>query len=180
MACTRRAEVTGLGFSPLNVRVVTLPKPAIVCDTLPAVPPKTIFVRLQIQSSISISRSSEEPHGDESRKNFQRSRHQGAAGGGAGTAAQDCRARSAGSFSPSGGARVYGGAAAADYDFVRRVHVETRGPDPSCVSRQRISLREIASAGCAGVSDGQRVWKQRAVQPDVFHGWQSRSISTIP
>ena len=43
MACTRRAEVTGLGFSPLNVRVVTLPKPAIVCNTLPAVPSQNNF-----------------------------------------------------------------------------------------------------------------------------------------
>src|SRR5580693_4855015 len=117
-----------------------------------------------MQIPISISRSPEDQHGDQSRKNFQRGGYQGTAGGGAGAAAQNCRARSARTLSPSGGARVYGGAAAADDDFVRRVYVETRRPDPSCVSRQRISLREVASAGCAGVPDRKRVRKQRAVQ----------------
>jgi hypothetical protein len=37
MACRRRAEVTGLVFPPLNVRAVTLPKHAGVCDVLPVV-----------------------------------------------------------------------------------------------------------------------------------------------
>jgi hypothetical protein len=43
MACPRRAEVTGLVFPPLNVRVVTLPKLAGVCEDLPAVPFQNSF-----------------------------------------------------------------------------------------------------------------------------------------
>ena len=43
MACTRRAEVTGLVFPPLNVRVVTLPRLAGVCDFLPVVTSKNSF-----------------------------------------------------------------------------------------------------------------------------------------
>jgi hypothetical protein len=43
MACRRRAEVTGLVFPPLNVRAVTLPKHAGVCDVLPVVTSKNSF-----------------------------------------------------------------------------------------------------------------------------------------
>jgi hypothetical protein len=43
MACTRRAEVTGLGFPPLNVRVVALPKQVGICNILPAVPSQNNF-----------------------------------------------------------------------------------------------------------------------------------------
>jgi hypothetical protein len=43
MACPRRAEVTGLVFPPLNVRVVAVPKHAGVCDVLPVVTSKSNF-----------------------------------------------------------------------------------------------------------------------------------------
>jgi hypothetical protein len=75
MACSRRAEAVDLDFLPLNVRPPVFEKFGGDCGFLPVVPPsKTSSCASNstpIFISIFISRSPEESHVDEFRKNFQ-------------------------------------------------------------------------------------------------------------
>src|SRR5208282_2784865 len=82
-------------------------------------------------------------------------------------------------FSPAGGARFYGRGARPSHHSFWGVHLEARGFDSGGFSRLRVSLREAAGAGCAGVSDWQGIRQQRAVQSDILYGGESGAVSAI-